>query len=80
VSVSNEQRADRAAVEAQVAEERHRRSLEQLKQDHEEQMAEVVAQLQDAKQQLQQQLSQLVNVCTGLGALAICSQFVCAKE
>jgi predicted phosphoadenosine phosphosulfate sulfurtransferase len=63
VSVSNEQRADRVAAEAQAAEARHRRTLEQLNQDHEAQMSEVVAQLQDAKQQLQQQLSQFVNVC-----------------
>jgi peptidoglycan hydrolase CwlO-like protein len=75
VSVSHEHRADRAVVEAQAAEERHHRSLEQLKRDHEGQMSEVVAQLQDAKQQL----SQLVNVCPGLVALATSSQFVRAK-
>jgi cell fate (sporulation/competence/biofilm development) regulator YlbF (YheA/YmcA/DUF963 family) len=75
VSVSHEHRADRAVVEAQAAEERHRRSLQQLKQDHEGQMSEVVAQLQDAKQQL----SQLVNVCPDLVALATSSQFVQAK-
>lgn len=62
MAVSNEQRADRAAVEAQAAEERYHRNLEQVKQDHEQQMSEVLAELQDSKQQLQHQLSQFVNV------------------
>lgn len=70
VSISNEQRAGRVAAEAQAAEDLHRRSLEQLKLDHKAHMSDVVAQLQDAKQQLQHQLSQFVNVRASIAAFS----------
>jgi Asp-tRNA(Asn)/Glu-tRNA(Gln) amidotransferase A subunit family amidase len=62
VAVSNEQRADKVEADARRAEERHARQMNLQQQEHNSKMSDVCAQLEEAQQQLQQQLAQFVNV------------------